>query len=51
MRASKIIKKLKNAPFFPAITLVPTALVLSDAVLTVLNFSRLKRLEKRARRP
>jgi hypothetical protein len=52
MRVRKLIQRLRgNVPLFPAIPLVPIAIVVSDAVFAVLNFRRLKRLEARINRP
>ena len=51
MRMKKLIQRLKNVPLFPVIPLVPIAVVVSDVVLAVFNFRRLKRLEMRVGRP
>ena len=51
MRLRKLIQRLKNVPLFPVIPLVPIGIVVSDVVLGVMNFRRLKRLETRAGRP
>lgn len=51
MRIPRLFHRVKNLPFFPAIPLIPLAIVLSDAVLGVLTFKRLKRLETRVARP
>ena len=52
MRVRKLIQRLRgNVPLFPAIPLVPIAIVVSDAVFAILNFRRLKRLEARMNRP
>ena len=51
MRVRKLIQRLKNVPLFPVIPLVPIGIVVSDVVLAILNFGRLKRLETRAGRP
>ena len=51
MRVKKLIQRLKNVPLFPVIPLVPIAIVVSDVVLAVFNFRRLKRLEMRVGRP
>jgi hypothetical protein len=51
MRVKKLIQRLRNVPLFPVIPLVPIGIVVTDAVLAVLNFRRLKRLETRVARP
>ena len=51
MRLRKLIQRLKNVPLFPVIPLVPIGIVVSDVVLGVMNFRRLKRLETRVGRP
>ena len=51
MQLRKLIKRLKNVPLFPVIPLVPIGIVVSDVVLAVMNFRRLKRLETRVGRP
>ena len=51
MRIPKLFHRVKNVPLFPVIPLIPLALVVSDAVLAILNFKRLKRLETRVGRP
>ena len=52
MPIRKLIKRLRgNVPMFPVIPIVPIALVLSNAVIAVLNFRGLKRLEARVDRP
>jgi hypothetical protein len=45
MRVRKLIQRLRGVPLFPVIPLLPIGIVVSDAVLAVLNFRRLKRLE------
>ena len=51
MRVRKLIQRLKNVPLFPVIPLVPIGMVVSDIVLAIMNFRRLKRLETRVGRP
>ena len=51
MRLRKLIQRLKNVPLFPVLPLVPIGIVVSDVVLAVINFRRLKRLETRVGRP
>ena len=51
MRIPRLIPRLRGKPRFPIISLIPIALVVSDAVLAVLNQRRLKRLEARIARP
>ena len=48
MRARTLIKPIKNVPLL--LPLLPIGMILSDAVLTVLNFRRLKRLETKVSR-
>ena len=50
MKIRKLIHRLRgNVPMFPVIPIVPIALVLSNAVIAVLNFRGLKRLEARVK--
>lgn len=50
MRIGKLMHRMrKNVPFFPMIPIIP-ALVVSDAVLTILNFRRLKKLDTKVAR-
>ncbi len=51
MRVRKLIQRLRGVPLFPVIPLVPIGIVVSDVVLAVMNFRRLKRLETRVGRP
>jgi hypothetical protein len=51
MRLRKLIQRLKNVPLFPVIPLVPIGIVVSDVVLAIMNYRRLKRLETRIARP
>ena len=51
MRVRKLIQRLKNVPLFPVIPLVPIGIIVSDVVLAIMNFRRLKRLETRVGRP
>ncbi|HET8712459.1 MAG TPA: hypothetical protein VFM23_02120 [Gemmatimonadales bacterium] len=49
MRIGKMMHRIrKNVPLFPMIPIIP-ALVVSDAVLTILNFRRLRRLDNKVR--
>ena len=48
MRARRLIQPIKKVPLL--LPLVPIGMILSDAVLTILNFRRLKRLETRIAR-
>ena len=50
MQLRKLIKRLKNVPLFPVIPLVPIGIIVSDVVLAIMNFRRLKRLETRVGR-
>ena len=52
MRIRKFIQRLRgNVPMFPVIPIVPIAIVVSNAVIAVLNFRGLKKLEARIERP
>ena len=51
MQVRKLIQRLKNVPLFPVIPLVPIGIIVSDVVLAIMNFRRLKRLEARVGRP
>ena len=50
MRVRKLIQRLRSVPLFPVIPLVPIGIVVTDAVLAVLNFRRLRRLEAKVGR-
>jgi hypothetical protein len=45
MRIRKLIHRLKSGPLFPVIPVVPIGIVVSNVVLWVMSFRRLKRLE------
>ena len=52
MKVRKMIQRLSGrTPLFPVIPILPMAIVLGEAVFAVLNFQRLKRLERRVARP
>ena len=48
MRLGTLIKPVKKVPLL--VPLVPIGMIVSDAVLTILNFRRLKRLETKMAR-
>lgn len=48
MKIGKLMHRVrKNVPLFPVIPIIPAPLVISDTVLTILNYRRLKRLDHR----
>ena len=49
----KLMHRMRKVPLFPVIPLIPIGIVVSDTVLAILSYKRLKRLETqmgRARR-